>query len=104
MRTKADKSAARSAILALLFFVITLTALIVATVGFARRSREEGIQATHDAVQQAAVLCYASEGFYPPSLDYIRENYGLQIDESRYVVRYEPYAPNLMPGILVIPR
>ncbi len=56
------------------------------------------------ALRRGAVACYASEGFYPPSLDYLCSHYGVHIDESRYVVFYEVEAENLMPHITVLER
>ena len=41
-----------------------------------------------DAVRNAALTCYAVEGAYPESLDYLRSNYGLAYDENRYFVSY----------------
>lgn len=54
------------------------------------------------AIRRAAVACYAVEGAYPPSLDYITENYRVQIDTERYTVRYELFASNLMPDVTVL--
>ena len=48
------------------------------------------------------MACYAAEGFYPPNLDYLKDRYGLQIDEKRYTVRYTAFAENLMPDITVL--
>lgn len=62
----------------------------------------EGKKQLEDAVRRAALSCYASEGSYPPSIDYLKKHYGIQIDESRYVVYYDIQAQNLMPEITVI--
>lgn len=51
-----------------------------------------------------AVQCYAVEGIYPPDLGYMRDHYGLQVDEERYLVDYRCFASNLMPDITVLPR
>ncbi len=56
------------------------------------------------ALRRGAVACYAAEGFYPPSLEYLCQHYGAQVDESRYMVFYEVVAENLMPQITVIER
>ncbi len=56
------------------------------------------------AIRRAAVACYATEGFYPPSLDYMKEYYGIQVDEDRYAVIYDAFAENLMPDITVLER
>jgi len=48
------------------------------------------------------VACYAAEGIYPPTTEYLVEHYGIQIDHSRYAVFYEVFAENLMPEITVV--
>lgn len=63
---------------------------------------ESGRQQLEDSIRRAAVACYATEGFYPPDLDYIVAHYGLQIDGERYAVFYEAFAENLMPEITVV--
>ena len=61
-----------------------------------------GREQLEDTIRRAVVACYAAEGFYPPSLDYLRQHYGLQIDETRYSVFYEVFGENLMPEITVL--
>ena len=56
------------------------------------------------ALRRAAVACYATEGRYPPSLAYLTEHYGVQIDEDRYLVFYEVVAENWMPEITVLEK
>lgn len=61
-----------------------------------------GRQQLEDSIRRAAVACYASEGVYPPTLDYLKAHYGIQVDNSRYAVFYEVFAENLMPDITVV--
>ena len=63
---------------------------------------EEGRQQLETALRRAAVACYAAEGVYPPTLDYLTEHYGVQIEEDRYTVFYDIFADNLMPDITVL--
>ena len=63
---------------------------------------EEDKRQLEDALRRASVACYAAEGIYPPNLDYLREHYGIQIDETRYMVVYDVFASNLMPDITVL--
>ena len=65
---------------------------------------EEGRQQLETALRRSAVACYAAEGIYPPTLEYLCEHYGIQIDEDRYYVFYEIFAENLMPDITVLER
>lgn len=64
----------------------------------------EGLRIAAQSIRRAAVSCYAAEGQYPPSYAYIREHYGVQVDENRYAVHYEVFASNLMPDITVVER
>ena len=67
------------------------------------RDRETTDQSRpEDTLRRAAAACYAAEGAYPPDLDYLREHYGLQVNEKRYLVDYTVFAENLMPEITVL--
>lgn len=68
------------------------------------RQREAGRQQLENALRRSVAACYAAEGIYPPDLEYLRQHYGLQIDEERYRVFYEVFAHNLMPEITVLER
>lgn len=63
----------------------------------------ERLRQVEQAVRRSCAACYAAEGVYPPSLDDLKERYGLQIDEEAYIVHYAVQAGNLMPDILVMP-
>ena len=66
-------------------------------------SREEQ-QQLEDVLHRAAVACYAVEGFYPPDVAYMTENYGLRYDADAYMIHYTIFASNLMPDITVVER
>lgn len=63
---------------------------------------EEDLRRLEETLRRSCVACYAAEGVYPPDLDYLKEHYGLQIDERRYTVKYSAFAENLMPDITVL--
>lgn len=86
-----------AAVAVLLFFLAGVSNL-------SERHSEEARQQLEEVVRRAAVACYAAEGIYPPDLDYLKEHYGIQVDETRYVVIYEPVGSNLMPDITVLER
>lgn len=67
------------------------------------KTNQEQIKATKDAITRAAVHCYALEGFYPSNIEYLENNYGLNIDHDRYIIDYIGFASNLMPDITVLP-
>ena len=65
---------------------------------------EESLRQLETALHRGCVACYATEGVYPPDLEYLRERYGVQVDEVKYMVDYRVFAPNLMPSITVLER
>ena len=64
----------------------------------------ESMRQLEEALRRGCVACFAAEGVYPPTLDYLEDNYGIQIDENKYAVFYDIYAENLMPDITVLER
>ena len=65
---------------------------------------QQSTQSVRDSVLRCAVQCYAVEGAYPPSLEYLEEHYGLVLNGKRYIVSYEAYASNLAPEVRVLVR
>jgi len=65
---------------------------------------EKGRAQLENALRRASAACYATEGIYPPAADYLKEHYGIRIDEDKYVVFYEVFAENLMPDITVLEK
>lgn len=63
---------------------------------------QEALNRLEQAIRRSCVACYAAEGNYPPDLDHLVSRYGLQIDQTRYRVFYEPVGSNLMPQITVL--
>ncbi|MDD3796271.1 MAG: hypothetical protein PHE06_09950 [Lachnospiraceae bacterium] len=74
---------------------------IVQTGDEAQAREKASLQASLD---QSAVTCYALEGAYPESLDYLKEHYGIHWNETRYLVTFEVVGRNLPPDITVIDK
>ena len=83
------------AVAVLLFFATALDSLDSGR-------EDESLHQLEEALRRGCVACYAAEGVYPPSVDYLKEHYGVQIDEARYTVCYSAFAENLMPDITVL--
>ena len=47
------------------------------------------------------ITCYAQEGRYPESIEYLKENYQLHISDD-YDVYYDIFAENIMPDVRVV--
>ena len=79
--------------------VLAAAVLLVNRIDAAQDSAETDI--VRDAVKNAALTCYAVEGAYPDSVEYLRENYHLAYDEDRYMITYDAFASNMIPDIWV---
>ncbi|MDO4573182.1 MAG: hypothetical protein Q4C13_07420 [Clostridia bacterium] len=90
------------AAIAVFFALLLVFALCFAGMKSRSAAREEAL--IEEAVRRAAVTCYAVEGRYPESLAYLEAHYGLVLDETRYYIRYEIFASNVMPEISVTER
>ena len=61
------------------------------------------VKSIEDTIRKSAVQCYALEGAYPPNVAYLRDNYGLILDEEKYLYYYDAtFGSNVMPDIMVI--
>ena len=92
----------RSAITPILFTVAVMGMIAYGLNQTEKSSRAEGLRILEDSVRRAVVVCYAVEGRYPDSIEYIERNYGIHIDRLRYAVHYNIFASNLLPDITVV--
>ena len=88
--------------LLLIAAVLVGAVFLVNRISSAQETAETEI--VRNAVKNAALTCYAVEGAYPDSVDYLREHYHLAYDETRYFVTYEAFASNRIPDIYVTER
>jgi siderophore synthetase component len=70
--------------------------------GAQQTSAEEALKAVQENVRRALLSCYAYEGFYPDSIDYLEEHYKLVINKDKYFVHYRIIANNLFPEVIVV--
>ncbi len=74
----------------------------ISAAGKASEGREMDLVKT--TIENGVTMCYSIEGAYPESLVYLKENYGINYDEEKYIVHYERFASNIRPAVTVIGR
>ena len=85
--------------------VIVLVILIYIGLGnLGTTQQEKQLEIARDAVIRAAVQCYALESQFPPSLQHLVDNYGLTLDEDKFIYHYSVIGSNLVPNIQVFPN
>ena len=85
---------------AMLIFLAVVIILVLAVSDVSRTSNEESLTIAENSIRRAVITCYAQEGRYPESIEYLKENYGLYVSED-FDVRYNIFASNIMPDIIV---
>jgi hypothetical protein len=108
MRTRLFRPQKTSIAVKASLFVAALIAAILLigwSVGRFEESRnEQHRQIAEDAILRAAVQCYAIESRYPSGLGYLVENYGIVLDEDKYIYHYRATGGNLLPEVDVFEK
>ncbi|MCC8025418.1 MAG: hypothetical protein LIP16_08985 [Clostridium sp.] len=102
-KRKREGNPAYGYILSIAAMLVLIGAFAMAVYHFSGKAGASEDEALRKAVVRATVQCYAIEGRYPPSVDYLEENYGIEIDRKNYNVFYDGFASNVMPEITIIP-
>ncbi len=97
------KNKQTAAYITMVFIIAALVLLIVGTETFVDKRHDYNMEEQKQTIQRFAVQCYASEGSYPPSLEYLEANYGLILNREKYTYIYSVFASNVMPDIVVTP-
>ena len=100
---KSSSHLLRQVLISAIFFCCIVFALLLGTSKLQATSEKSQIDSLRQAILRSAVHCYATEGTYPESLDYICDHYGIRWDTDKYIVDYEITGSNLMPDINIFP-
>lgn len=86
-----------SAVAILVLFVLGIR--LVSTGDISRQERN-----LQQVLETDITACYALEGRYPESLDYLKQNYGLMYNEKLFYVDYQVTGTNIRPVVTVVRR
>ncbi len=87
-----------SAAMFLLIFIVFLFIVSKTSEGSIHEQR----QSLSDAIDRAIIQCYVTEGRYPESFEYLKENYGIIYDDDKFRVDYVIYGSNMRPDVTII--
>lgn len=84
----------------ILFIVFTVSFLD----GLKRNSEENELNRIKSTIEKSVLECYAIEGEYPEDLDYLKDNYGLYINNDACQIHYRYIGSNMRPEIMVFEK
>lgn len=90
--------------ISLIIIVLLIVYMYTAINNAQKKSDAESFKILSDAIIRSAVQCYAIEGFYPPNIEYLEENYGLLVDHDKYFISYSVFASNIIPEVDVFQK
>ncbi|MFR7591719.1 MAG: hypothetical protein ACLUVC_09765 [Longibaculum sp.] len=64
-------------------------------------SKTQDLNRIQETITQLCLKCYSIEGHYPKDIHYLKEHYGLLLNEKEYQVTYHRDGDNLQPVIRV---
>jgi len=101
-RPKKTKGAVK--MVAFIAIVIVLVFLVFIGLGnLSTTQSDKQLDIARDAIMRAAIQCYALESQFPPSLQHLVDNYGLTLDEEKFIYHYRVIGSNMVPDIQVFP-
>lgn len=68
------------------------------------RTAKEQKKSLEEAIQRGITHCYAVEGHYPESLEYLKKEYGILYDNDKFFVDYQVTGANIMPDVTIIEK
>lgn len=101
-QTRKPLSRSISYIYPLVAFVTLLALFLGGIQSVSDTSLAKQQESLETALTRSISQCYAVEGVYPPSLDYLVSHYGLTYDTEEFLVDYEYYGGNLLPEVTVL--
>ena len=91
-------------LIAIVLFVSITSITIDGISSTSHSTLDEEMRIARESLLRAVISCYAFEGAYPESYEYIKENYGVRINEEKFVVFYDIFSSNIMPEITILER
>ncbi len=88
-------------LLSAVLFIAAAVWFVVSVNNAGSASEEKQTEAVYRTIMNGAALCYSIEGEYPPSLEYLEENYGVRVDKSKYAIDYSYFGANIRPTVTV---
>lgn len=89
-------------LVSIIIFAVIIVAFLFAINYTSASTLNHQEDALNQAIERDITMCYAQNGYYPPSLSYIKEHYGLIYDEKTFLVNYQPVADNIRPNYIVL--
>ncbi len=94
----------RHRVMAVLVFILVYGCFYQGMNYLSDRTLEEQKKNMEEVIWHGITQCYAIEGRYPESLEYLKKEYGVQYDTEHFFVDYQVLGENIMPDVTVVEK
>lgn len=91
-------------VLSICVFLVVLILFMNGISSVSESTKKRQKEALDHALSRSITYCYAVEGAYPESLEYLKTNYGLTYDENLFFVDYKASGSNIFPDVTIIEK
>ncbi len=91
-------------IAAVLLFLTLLFAFSGGISSVSDKNHEAQTETLQKAISRGITHCYATEGHYPESLEYLQKKYGITYDKEQYFIDYQVLGKNIYPDVTIIEK
>lgn len=102
--TQKTSSVSRNFLISTGCFAAIVALFLAGTSLVSDKTNAREAQTLDRAIRRGIVHCYAMEGAYPESLQYLKEHYGLTYNEENFFVDYQAIGTNILPDVTIIDR
>ena len=94
----------RRAILSACVFLLIVVFFYQGIDSLSKDSLRRQKETLENALSRSITYCYAVEGSYPESLNYLKEHYGITYNEDKFFVDYRVSGANVLPDVKIIEK
>ena len=88
----------------ILFSVLVLVIFYFSVSSLSASATDEQKKNLESTLRRGIMQCYALEGSYPESLDYLLNNYPIYYNENSFYIDYQIIGQNIYPSVSVIKK
>ena len=97
---KSNSWVKQTASVALFLAIFLIFTFAISTVS--QKTDQQRMESLHQSISRGIAHCYATQGRYPESLQYLQEHYGIHYNTEEYFVDYQILGENIFPDVTII--
>lgn len=90
--------------LSAVLFLSLFGAFVLGISQVSQETKAKQAESLRQAISRGIVHCYAAEGHYPESLEYLTQHYNIHYDTDSFFVDYQVLGENIFPDVTILEK